>query len=275
MSAPRFGMVQGRLIQSPPGHLQWFPQDYWEGEFYIAPAVGIDFIELIAETHHNPNNPIWSESGVARIKELVARNGLTLPTLCNDYIVAHALVGDPTVLEQNFALLERGRLLGCDRYILPFFEASEINTANQGDFVAPLRAIADHAAERGILVLLETILTGAELVDFLDLLDHPNVAVVYDSGNRVAFGHDLAADIRLLGPRIRHFHVKDKNASNQNVLLGTGLVNFRTVFQALRDIGYQGLYTFETFRGHDPLRTARHNLALINFFMAEAADDPA
>ena len=32
----RFGIVQGRLTQSPPGCLQWFPQDNWKDEFRIA-----------------------------------------------------------------------------------------------------------------------------------------------------------------------------------------------------------------------------------------------
>ena len=32
----KLGIVQGRLIQSPPGELQWFPQDDWEKEFFIA-----------------------------------------------------------------------------------------------------------------------------------------------------------------------------------------------------------------------------------------------
>ena len=54
----RFGMVQGRLTQSPPGCLQWFPNDHWKDEFIIASDLGIDYIELIAETKYNSNNPI-------------------------------------------------------------------------------------------------------------------------------------------------------------------------------------------------------------------------
>ena len=35
----RFGMVQGRLIKSPQNQLQWFPQPYWEDEFFVAGAL--------------------------------------------------------------------------------------------------------------------------------------------------------------------------------------------------------------------------------------------
>jgi hexulose-6-phosphate isomerase len=267
----RFGMVQGRLIQSPPGELQWFPQEFWESEFFIAPALGVDYIELIAERNHNPANPVWSDEGVAKLKALTTRNGLSLHALCNDYIVDHTLPGDDEVLQQNFRLLEQGGKLGCEKYIMPLFEFSELTAANGVIFEEPLRAIADKAAECGMVVCLETILTGAELITLMDRLNHPNIKVVYDTGNRVAFGHDLPADIRLLGrDRIAHVHIKDKNAANQNVLLGTGLVNFLTVFEALAEIGYDGPYTFETQRGKDPIRTARYNMGLVSYFHAEA-----
>ena len=73
----RFGMVQGRLTQSPPGCLQWFPNDNWKDEFMIASDLGIDYIELIAETQYNQNNPIWTNDGINRIKQLVNDNNLT------------------------------------------------------------------------------------------------------------------------------------------------------------------------------------------------------
>ena len=266
----RFGVVQGRLIQSPPGRLQWFPQHDWQSEFFIAAACGIDYIELIAERGHNPLNPMWTDEGIVRIKDLAERNKLSLHALCNDYIIDHALRSSTEVLEQNFRLLERGKTLGCEKYILPLFEHSELSADNAGDYAAPLRAIADRAAKCGMIVCLETNLNGKQLMQLLDRINHSAVAVVYDTGNRVAFGHDLPADIRLLGAHIRHVHIKDKNAADENVLLGTGLVNFQGVFEALVEIGYDGPYTFETQRGKDPVRTVRFNMGLVEFFHAEA-----
>jgi sugar phosphate isomerase/epimerase len=133
----------------------------------------------------------------------------------------------------------------------------------------PLRAIADRAAESGITVCLETVLNGAELIEVLNQINHPAVSVVFDTGNRVAFGHDLPSDIRLLSDRISHVHIKDKNKANENVILGTGMVNFLQVFEALADIKYTGPYTFETQRGINPLSTAAYNMGLVNFFHAE------
>ena len=107
-STIRFGMVQGRLTQSPPDCLQWFPQKGWQKEFSTASDIGIDYIELIAEVQHNIENPIWTNDGIEQIKRLVKGNGLTLHALCNDYIVEHSFL-DEDVIQQNIDLIEQGK----------------------------------------------------------------------------------------------------------------------------------------------------------------------
>lgn len=265
-----FGIVQGRLIASTSDQLQWFPQNYWETEFFLAPALGFNYVELIAERIHNPNNPLWTDEGVTKIKELSQRNNLLLSTFTNDFVVDNTLLGNDIVLEQNLRLIERGSLLGCDKYILPLFEQSELVLENITDYKTPLCKIADKAAEYGIMLCLETNLDGNQLIEALNNYNHPAISVVYDTGNRVALGHNLSRDIQLLGDRISHVHIKDKNKDSKNVILGTGLVNFLHVFDALSKINYVGPYTFETTRGKEPLRTASYNIEFVKFFHAEA-----
>jgi len=265
----RFGIVQGRLTQSPPGCLQWFPQSSWQEEFSVASKIGFNYIELIAEVQHNAENPIWMDNGIEEIKQLVKDNNLTLHALCNDYIVEHSFL-DEGAIQQNIELLEQSKKLGVEKYIMPFFESSELTMDNMQEYIEPLKRVADVAYDGNIIVCLETILTGKELIELLQSIDLPNVKVVYDTGNRVAFGHDLAGDIRLLSDAITHVHIKDKNSDNANVLLGTGLVNFESVFFALNDIDYSGPYTFETTRGSNPINTAEYNMNLVNFFKKNA-----
>tara|TARA_B110000196_G_C20698994_1_gene454341 strand:- start:134 stop:607 length:474 start_codon:yes stop_codon:yes gene_type:complete len=150
---------------------------------------------------------------------------------------------------------------------MPFFNKSEINHNNFNDFISPLEIISNIANKYDIEISLETILTGEELLDLLNLLNLKNVKVVYDTGNRVAFGHDLSRDIELLSDNINHIHIKDKNIDNENVILGTGLVNFSDVFQSIININYKGSYVFETTRGKNPLKTATYNMQLVDFFI--------
>ena len=268
----RFGIVQGRLTMPPSDELQWFPQELWQNEFELASNIGIDYIELIAEVQHNSENPIWSDNGIEEIIQLVGIYNLSLYALCNDYIVEHSILDD-IVINQNIELLQQAEKLHINKYIMPLFECSELTVDNMSDYIEPIRTVAKHANDRGITTCLETILTGKELYKLLDMIDCPYVKAVYDTGNRVAFGHDLAGDIRLLGDKIAHVHIKDKDKNNSNVLLGTGLVNFAEVFYALRDINYKEPFTFETTRGVDPLNTAKYNIYLVEFFKRNARFD--
>jgi len=263
------GIVQGRLIKSPPGKLQWFPQEDWEKEFYIASAIGIENIELIAERVHNEKNPIWTDSGIDELLKISKKTNVNIHTLCNDHVVDFSLVNNPKVLDQNLNLIKRGAKLNCNKYVLPLFEMSELNMNNYSDFISPIKTIANACKKFGMVLCLETILNGKDLKFVLNKLKNKNIKVVFDTGNRIAFGHDLYNDIVLLGNNIEHVHIKDKDKKNKNVLLSTGLVDFNLVFKALKKINYQKSYTFETYRGKNPIRTAKFNMELVKFFCSE------
>ena len=268
----QYGIVQGRLIQSPPDELQWFPQNYWESEFFIAASLEIKYIELIAERAHNPKNPIWTDDGIAKIKELCKRNNLSRYAICNDYIIDHNLIGEDSsaVFDQMQSFLQRAISLDMKIVVLPFFEESELNSANEDLYIPVLKKIADIAKSSNILLCLETVMNGSELINLFKKLNHSHVKCVFDTGNRVAFKHDIYSDIRLLKQHIAHVHIKDKNVDNKNVLLGEGLVNFHEVFRALSDIDYQGNYTFETHRGNNPFATAKFHMELCSFCAQDA-----
>lgn len=239
----KFGIVQGRLTESQ--ELQAFPKD-WQREFYIAEAIGLDYVELISERLHNTNNPIWSTN--INILDRI----LNVPVICNDYIINHSLKDDAGARLWTYRLIEQANLINCGLVVLPMYEESENVTT---DIISEVEL---YAAKNNTSIALETTENDSPF----------NIA--YDTGNRVAEGLNLALDIKMLGKRIVHVHIKDKDWRGNNVLLGTGMVNFKEVCQALKDIGYDGTMTFETVRGKDPIRTAKYNLEFIRFFLAEA-----
>jgi xylose isomerase-like TIM barrel protein len=227
----KFGIVQGRLTQST--ELQCFPKD-WAKEFPIAWALGFDYIELIAEREYNEKNPIWN-------------GNIESPIICNDYIINHGL--DRIQLS---ALIDRAPGIGAELIILPLMEQSALVSKED------LLEVELYAAKSNIKIALETTEN-----------DYP-IPVVYDTGNRTREGLHLPRDIKELNKKIVHVHIKDIDWKGKNTLLGTGMVNFKEVCQALTDIGYDNTMTFETVRGKDPIRTAKYNLEFIKFFLAEA-----
>ena len=228
-----FGIVQGRLIESPSGLIQYFPKDNWEDEFSIASSLSIENIELIADREYNSNNPIWTDEGINKLINLSLKNHVNIHTVCNDHIINYSLINNDDILNQNLRLIEISKKLNCNKYILPFFEESELNMSNYKEFIKPLRIIAEACQKANLILCIETILNGNELLALLNEINHINVKVVFDTGNRIAFGHDLYQDIILLNNHIEHIHIKDKNINNENVLLGLGLVNFLQVNSAI------------------------------------------
>ena len=269
-----FGIVQGRLSVPPAGQLQWFPQDSWKEEFLTAERIGIGFIELLTERNYNPDNPFWTESGRAELKALNEKTRRCLYSSCADYIIDHSLLDDPNgkTREHVQTFLEASADLGCKVAVLPLLEQSDLNMSTE-DAMAPLiREFGRQAMSLNILICIESLMKGEHLRRFLELVNEPNVKCVFDTGNRVLDSSDLASEIRLLCDWIAHVHIKDKNDLGENVLLGTGRVNFAEVFGALSEIGYEGPLVFETTRGTDPATTANYHMATCNFFSHEVTN---
>lgn len=254
MGRVELGIIQGRLTPSPTGALQQFPHGRWEEEFELAQKFGFDYIEWIVERKKNPDNPIWSGSGLLRAKKKSVETGVGVSAVCVDSIISTSLAEDwETVVD----IITRSALLGAKKVILPCFEKTElIPGENLHLFYEPLVRCADAARMFGVEICLETTLTGRQLQVFLEELGRPEIKVCYDLGNTAFLGHNLSADIRLLRSSIRHVHIKDRTTTGENVLLGTGASDLKGAFEALLDIGYQGTLTFENTRGDDPLQTA-------------------
>lgn len=130
-----------------------------------------------------------------------------------------------------------------------------------------IQRAADQSAGNGLGVGIEMHLTiGAHLdlvLPLLDLIDRPNVGLIYDPGNlhlaRVPYGPDVIAR---LGHRIVHVQIKDGSARSPtpahlrdeptlqlggdfDLLLGEGEINFPPLLGALRTVSYRGWYSVE------------------------------
>ena len=267
----KFGIVQGRLTQSPKGAIQYFPKN-WEDEFLIASKLGLDNIELIADRQYNESNPLWSSKGNEKLKEVSKQHSIKINTICNDHVINYSLL-NIEILNQNLELIKIAKKLNCNKYILPLFEKSELNISNHKKFLDHISIIAKACEISKITLCLETILEGNDLLFVLNKLKSKSIKIVFDTGNRIAHGHKIFDDILILKDKIEHIHLKDKNMQNENVIMGTGMVNFLEVFRALKEINFKKTFTFETRRGIDPISTCKFNINLMNFLYLEACNE--
>jgi sugar phosphate isomerase/epimerase len=71
----------------------------------------------------------------------------------------------------------------------------------------------------------------------------------------------------MLKPLINHIHIKDRNKFKMNVVLGTGIINFKSFFRLLKKLKYNRDITLETNRGCDAISTGYRNLVLVEKLM--------
>ena len=119
--------------------------------------------------------------------------------------------------------------------------------------VEAIRTVTQHCHENGQYFLMET---GQETPTTMSRMirdvNMPNLAVGLDTANLILYGKANPVDaVDILGSHVRSVHAKDgkwptdPSELGQEVLIGKGLVDFKTVFTKLHRLGYQGAITIE------------------------------
>jgi L-ribulose-5-phosphate 3-epimerase len=129
---------------------------------------------------------------------------------------------------------------------------------NPGDPLYPqtviaIRTVAQHCQGNGQAFLMET---GQETPTTMSRairdVRMPNLGVGLDTANLLLYGKANPVDaVDILGPHIMSVHAKDGRwptdpyKFGEEVLIGTGVVDFRQVFAKLHHLGYKGAITIE------------------------------
>jgi len=85
--------------------------------------------------------------------------------------------------------------------------------------------------------------TAADAAALCDEVGHPNVGVLFDTFHANIEEKDIAAGYRTIGRHLRHVHA----CENDRGTPGSGHVEWDAVFQAWRELRYDGWLTIESF----------------------------
>jgi sugar phosphate isomerase/epimerase len=118
-------------------------------------------------------------------------------------------------------------------------------------FVDGLAAVAPHAGQRGVTILMEALPLGqcdvvtslAEAVSLVRQIDHPAVRTMFDCHNAFDETEPHAALVERYYDLIRHIHVNELDGRHP----GTGTYNFKPLFDVLRRRNYDGWISLEAF----------------------------
>lgn len=267
----RLGIMQGRLVPPIDGRIQCFPRDHWRDEFALAAEAGLSAIEWIDDAFGEDVNPIATDTGLAELRALAASTGVELRSICADYFMDRPFLrgtADQTAarIERLRWLIGRGASLGVRRIVLPFVDASRIETAEETEQVVRiLHQVLPSARDHRVELHLETSLAPRPFADLLDRLPGDLVKVNYDSGNSASLGYAPDDEFDAYGDRVGSVHIKDRVRGGATVPLGRGDTDFPSLFDRLREIAYDGDFVLQVARGTtgDEVAWARRNLAFV------------
>jgi L-ribulose-5-phosphate 3-epimerase len=273
----KLGIMEGRLVPPEDGRFQSFPRQQWESEFAHAALIPFDYIEWIYDLYGHDVNPLASLAGVERLKRLTESSKISVRAVCADYFMDKPLLrcSQHEVAErlQELArILRHGRVLGVERIVIPFVDASAIRTAEESlAVINALNAAMSFAEETNIEIHLETSLGPADFAKLLDRIPHSKLKVNYDSGNSASLGYSPANEFAAYGERIGSVHIKDRMLNGGTVPLGTGNADFRSLFSCLEQVDYRGDFTLQVARGipGDEVAWAKKNVEFVRGYLAQ------
>jgi sugar phosphate isomerase/epimerase len=93
-----------------------------------------------------------------------------------------------------------------------------------------------------------------ESVRYIDALNElageKRFAFCLDIGHSLLCSNDIYSDIRTLGGRLEALHIHDNNGvADQHLFPYMGIVDWDRFCKGLKDIGYKGVLSFETYNG--------------------------
>lgn len=98
------------------------------------------------------------------------------------------------------------------------------------------------------------IFTGADMVEFIEYVNHPLFHAVWDTGHGISEGSQYE-NIMALGNHLRAIHVHDNSGrADEHALPYTGILNLDDLINGLIDVGYDGYFTFEAEQSLQPSR---------------------
>ena len=194
-----------------------------------AERLGFDFIQAHSP-NYNPFDPKADhEAGMlATIRSIEACGRLGIPNI----VVHPGMTTELTYPDGRDGYFSRNR--DFYRSLFPAMEKWNVNV------------LIENSAEANMGTRY-FFMTGQEMRDFADYVDHPLLHCTWDIGHANMRGTDQREDILAMGGHLRGLHIQDNfGACDEHIAPFMGTTDMDAVMQGLLEVGYKGYFTFET-----------------------------
>lgn len=210
--------------------------------FAVAKQIGLDGVQVSLNTKADQEHLRKPELQRA-VKEAARQADVAIGGLAIGLLNEIPYKSDPRAERWVQDSIDVAKGLGVKNVLLAFFSNNDLRNDRKGTqaVIDKLKAVAPKAEKAGVVLGIESWLSGPEHLAILDAVGSPAVQVYYDVCNSTDGGYDIFKEIRDLGKdRICEVHLKENGS-----LLGHGKVDLVKVRQALDDIGYSGWLQIE------------------------------
>jgi sugar phosphate isomerase/epimerase len=211
---------------------------------------GVEIAAVAGWTQHL--TPGAADAEIDSLRESLGRHGLYLIGMSG-----HSDLTTPEGVGQFKRALDTAQKLGVT-LVNTGIGGHEGGGEDEAAFLKLIPEVADYAAERGIVVALEThgsaLATGQQGAGLVRRIGRENVRINYDTANVIFYGDtrpedDIAAAI----PYLACVHLKEARGGKgvwDFPALGEGKTDFARILRSLRDGGYAGPLSLEVeFQG--------------------------
>jgi L-ribulose-5-phosphate 3-epimerase len=244
--------MQGRLSKITDHGYQAFPEASWEQEFYLAQSLGLDHIEWVVDTATLESNELISDP--LGVKKVINETGVSVISICADFLMDVDLRIDGVILETLLALSKSMVAIGADIMVVPCVDQSSLRSKEaMQKFVEMNKVLSSISQDFGIQMSIEADLPPAEFRDAIAPLKPSQFGVNYDIGNSAYLGYQPAAELASYGERMNLIHIKDRLRGGASVPLGEGDARVINTISLISASGYSGPYTMQAYRDDEGL----------------------
>jgi sugar phosphate isomerase/epimerase len=231
---------------------------------------GYSGVELMADVPH-AYPPSFDSAARLKIKHLIGSLGLKVSNINAFTLFALGDTYHPTWIEvderqrelrieHTMACIELANEMECGTISVqpggPMIGSDEDRSTAERRFADGLERLLPLAERKNVTIAVEPepgllIQTAAEYQEFKKAYfrDDRRMKMNCDIGHLFCVGDDPARIIREMGDEIVHVHLEDIGANrvHQHLTPGKGVIDFRSIFAALGEIGYGGWVTVELY----------------------------
>ncbi len=151
-------------------------------------------------------------------------------------------------LDLYYAIGVKSAVLHCDHMM----ESSCTHEEKLQKNLAVIKQLVDYLKGTDMVICLENLtrlcLNADDLMWFVEQINSENLGICLDTGHlNMSETPDQVAFIRRVGKHLKALHIADNQGETDQHMLpfGRGNVDIEAVMQALKEVGYEGLFNYE------------------------------